>query len=155
MNLIARALLSVAPPRSTPRPMVALALLAMSFDAGAASRHDRYAPPSSERVRAGDCVGSYNSTDGTRRFLINICERTVYVSVVEHDPMNVHPRCAVFGLQGRRYGKAYRPGEWYMEHSLSVSFDADKALNACARSGYEVRGGGVGEFIRVTKSNDD
>ncbi|MEE9254225.1 MAG: hypothetical protein V3U43_04785 [Pseudomonadales bacterium] len=131
--------------------MVVLTLITVSFEVGAASRYDGHTPPTLQRERASDCIGFYRTTDGATQLLINSCKRTVYVSVIEHGAMTVHPRCAVFGLQGHRYGKAYGPGESYLKYSLSASFDSDKALNACERSGYEVHGGGIGEFIVVTK----
>ena len=136
------------------RVMAVLALVAVSL-AAAAARSDRNTPPFLQRERAPDCVGSYNTKDGASRLLINNCERLVYVSVLERDAMTVRPRCAVFGLQGRRYGKAYGPGESYMTYSLSVWFDADQALNACERHGYEIQGGGIGRFIRVTNFQEE
>lgn len=106
-------------------------------------------PMTHEKVRASACVKRYVEKNHAFISLINRCSRTLYVSVLEHSALQPEKRCVVFGLQNYGYGKAYGPGDWYVQASLKVFDSSARALRHCAKSGYATSGEGAGTFIQV------
>ena len=104
-----------------------------------------------QRPTAESCLKFSDPYVSVQRFIVNFCRRTVYVSVVEFHAQAPTKHCAVYGLQGGRYGKQYGVGETYLRNSLHASFNVDRALENCKYSGYEMSGEGLGTFMRIVE----
>lgn len=104
-----------------------------------------------QRQTAESCLKFSDWSLSVQRFIVNFCSRTVYVSVIEYHAGNPKKHCAVYGLLGGRYGKQYGPGEIFLRNSLQASFNAERAVEYCRYSGYELTGEGFGTFMRIIK----
>jgi len=101
------------------------------------------------------CVKRHMATNQALSFLINHCDRMVYVSIVEFSFLEGQKWCTVFGLQGKDYGKSYSAGEGYDWYSMKVSSSTDAALKHCGRSGYNTTDRSHGHFMQLTRDDSD
>ena len=106
-----------------------------------------------ENKHANKCLRHSSGNNLPAQFIINFCKKVVYLSVVEYDIISGAKYCAVYGLQGGKYGKKYGPGEMYVRASVKASYKADRALDYCKYSGYELTGQGIGEFVHFVKNS--
>ncbi|MDG2277444.1 MAG: hypothetical protein P8L31_05740 [Pseudomonadales bacterium] len=97
------------------------------------------------------CLRFSNPNRHPSQFIINYCKRTVFLAVVEYVPETTQKHCAVYGLQGNKYAKRYAPGEFYERNTLNASYSADRALQYCRLSGFELTGDGLGDFVHFQK----
>ena len=85
------------------------------------------------------------------QFIVNYCNKPVFVAVIEFQSETVTKHCAVYGLQGGLYANRYAPGEYYERESMYVSLESDHALQHCRLSGYPLTGTGLGDFVHFQK----
>lgn len=106
------------------------------------------------------CIKQKIAKNTFEKYILNRCDKVIFLSVVEVDLFSKRESCAVYGLQASSikhnnvesaYGKKYDSDYYYRPNSLSAYYNSENALLRCKLTGHEVNGEGIGSFVYFSK----